>query len=155
MNTRGNKTRARAKRLVARIKNVKHHQFKLSTVVISGIVVLIVGIGIGGSTNVWDRSLKIVGIRPDIPTLDFSSLETTYEQLAANYDGTVDRSKILDGAKHGLVSALGDPYSVYFNADEAKSFSSDLSGSFSGIGAALALKDSAVTVSSALKGSPA
>lgn len=119
------------------------------------IILLVIGVGIGANTGVWNKSLQILGFKPDVPTLDFSSLEQTYEQLAANYDGTVDAKKAIDGANHGLVSALGDPYTVYFNADEAKEFSSDLSGSFSGIGAALALKDNVVTVSSVLSGSPA
>jgi len=136
-------------------RNVSPTRMSLWQAFAYSIILLVIGIGIGSNTGVWNKSLQILGFKPDVPTLDFSALEQTYEQLASNYDGTVDPKKAIDGANHGLVSALGDPYTVYFNADEAKEFSSDLSGSFSGIGAALALKDNVVTVSSVLSGSPA
>lgn len=36
-----------------------------------------------------------------------------------------------------MVDSIGDPYTVYFTADEAKEFLSDLEGTFEGIGAAI------------------
>lgn len=152
MSEKGNSTRAR---LAERVKKVQEYTFGLSTVLITSVIVLVVGIGIGGSTNTWNSSLKLLGLKPDAQELDFSSLQNTYDQLAANFDGNVDAKKAIDGAKHGLVAAMGDPYTLYFNAEESKKFSDNLSGAFSGIGAALAIKDDILTVSSVLEGSPA
>jgi carboxyl-terminal processing protease len=70
-------------------------------------------------------------------TLDYSSVTQVYNSLRSNYDGKLDTTKLLDGMKAGLVQAAGDPYTVYFNADSAKSFNDQLSGTFSGIGAEL------------------
>lgn len=74
--------------------------------------------------------------------LDYSSVNDVYAALKANFDGNLDQAKLLDGIKTGLAEATGDPHTEYFNADQAKSFTEQLTGTFSGIGAELG-KDSA------------
>lgn len=88
--------------------------------------------------------------------LDYSSVSQVYQSLKANYDGTVTESQLLDGLKEGLAQATNDPYTEYFNADEAKQFQNQLNNSFSGIGAALG-KDSSgnLIIVSPIKGFPA
>lgn len=71
--------------------------------------------------------------------LDYTSVDTLYQSLKNNYDGKLTENLLLDGLKHGLATATHDPYTVYFTADEAKTFSNDLNNSFSGIGAQLGL----------------
>jgi carboxyl-terminal processing protease len=88
-------------------------------------------------------------------SLDFSSLQQVYDTLRTKYDGNLDPDKLIDGAKHGLVEATGDPYTVYFNEDEAKEFAGDLEGTFEGIGAELGKKDNQLIVVSTIDGSPA
>lgn len=88
-------------------------------------------------------------------TLDFATVQDLYKQLSVNYDGTLDKQKLIDGAKHGMVDAVGDPYTVYFTADEAREFLNDLEGTFEGIGAELGKKDGALTVISTIENSPA
>jgi len=88
-------------------------------------------------------------------TLDFATVQDLYKQLSVNYDGTLDKQKLIDGAKHGMVDAVGDPYTVYFTADEAREFLNDLEGTFEGIGAELGKKDGALTVINTIEGSPA
>lgn len=88
-------------------------------------------------------------------TLDFATVQDLYKQLSVNYDGTLDKQKLIDGAKHGMVDAVGDPYTVYFTADEAKEFLNDLEGTFEGIGAELGKKDDALTIISTIENSPA
>lgn len=88
-------------------------------------------------------------------TLDLSSVQSLYRELAGSYDGSLDKQKLIDGAKKGMVDAVGDPYTVYFTASEAKEFLSDLEGTFEGIGAELGKKDDALVVVSTLEGSPA
>ncbi|MBC7746765.1 hypothetical protein H7Y40_02155, partial [Pedobacter sp.] len=79
-------------------------------------------------------------------TLDLSSLQALYTTLNSKYEGKLDTQKLIDGAKHGLAEASGDPYTVYFTADEAKSFMNDLEGTFDGIGAELGKKDNNLVV---------
>lgn len=88
-------------------------------------------------------------------SLDFSSLQKVYDVLRTKYDGNLDTTKLIDGAKHGLVEAAGDPYTVFFNDAEAKEFAGDLEGTFEGIGAELGKKDNQLIVVTTLDGSPA
>ena len=88
-------------------------------------------------------------------TLEFSSLQELYDVLRSKYDGTLDPNKLIDGAKHGMVAATGDPYTVYFNEDEAKEFAGDLEGTFEGIGAELGKRDNGLIIVTTLDGSPA
>jgi carboxyl-terminal processing protease len=69
--------------------------------------------------------------------LDYSSVDELYKALKDNFDGKLDSNKLVDGAKQGLVKAAGDPYTEYLNADDYKAFNSELTGSFTGIGAEL------------------
>lgn len=113
----------------------------VSAVKLSGVVVGIVAIfglgymfgsgtvSFGGSGSPENKSLPA--------KLDYSSVDEVYRALKANYDGKLDETKLLDGIKGGLAAATGDPYTTYFNADQAKEFDAQLQGTFSGVGAEL------------------
>jgi len=88
--------------------------------------------------------------------LDYSSVNDVYQSLKANYNGKLTADQLTDGLKHGLAEATKDPYTVYFTADEAKVFNSDLNQSLTGIGAQLEQDtDKSIVVVSPLVGSPA
>ena len=55
----------------------------------------------------------------------------------------------------GMTQSLKDPYTVFMNASEYKSFVEQSEGHFVGIGAQLGIKDDKVTVVSPIEGSPA
>jgi carboxyl-terminal processing protease len=67
--------------------------------------------------------------------LNFSSVDQVYSILSRDFDGNLNASKLIDGAKQGLVSAAGDPYTEFFNPTDAKAFNDQLAGSITGIGA--------------------
>ncbi len=87
--------------------------------------------------------------------LPLSSLQQTYDALRQEYDGTLDRNKLVEGANRGLVEASGDPYSTYLSKDEAAELQNDLDGTFSGIGAELDKKDGKLIIVAPLDDSPA
>ncbi|MDB5188315.1 MAG: ctpA [Candidatus Kaiserbacteria bacterium] len=58
------------------------------------------------------------------------------------------------GMAAGLAASLNDPYTFFMPPQENKDFSSQLSGSFEGIGAQIDIKDSNLVVVSPLKGTP-
>ncbi len=87
--------------------------------------------------------------------LDTRSLQQTYQALKSKYDGTLREKALIEGANRGLVEAAGDQYTAYFNAEEAKQFDNDLSGSFEGIGAELDKKNEQLVVVAPLEDSPA
>ncbi len=86
---------------------------------------------------------------------EWSKLELVLQMLESSYYEEIDREKLLDGAIRGMVSALGDPYTTYMNAEEAEQFTASVDSTFSGIGAEVTMLDGQVTVVSALKDSPA
>lgn len=97
-------------------------------------------------------SLGSSGSKEDLST---EGLQEIYDQLKKNYDGEVDAGKVLDGLKKGAVTSVGDSYTEYMNAEEAKEFNSVLDGKFEGIGAELAQQDGVITVVSPIKDTPA
>src|SRR5690348_7405401 len=67
----------------------------------------------------------------------------------------LDPQKMLNGAISGMVSSLGDPYSMYLPPVAQTSFQQQMAGKFEGIGAELAMKDKQIIVIAPLDGSPA
>ena len=63
--------------------------------------------------------------------------------------------EMVDGAIGGMVSALGDPYTVYLPAETKKISEEDLAGSFAGIGVELGYKDKSLAVMAPLADGPA
>lgn len=63
--------------------------------------------------------------------------------------------KMYYGAVEGMVASLDDPYSVYFDPDTAKKFSTELEGKFEGIGAEIGIKKNQLVVIAPLAGTPA
>jgi len=59
------------------------------------------------------------------------------------------------GAISGLMGSLNDPYSVFFNPDEATAFEDEIAGNFTGVGMEVGLKDKVLTVIAPLKNTPA
>lgn len=87
--------------------------------------------------------------------LDLASLKSVESILKQKFDGSISDEKLLDGAKQGLVSSAGDPYTVYLTAADAKLLSNDLNGTLSGIGAEIGLRNNHLTVISPVPGTPA
>lgn len=71
------------------------------------------------------------------------------------YRQPVSDKDLYYGAVKGMVAAAGDPYTVYFDPEEASEFNADLEGTFEGIGAEIGLKDDQLQIVAPLEGSPA
>ena len=53
-----------------------------------------------------------------------------------------------------MTNSLGDPYTYFFDPEQAKLFNQDLQGSFDGIGVEIGIKQGLLTVIAPLKGTP-
>lgn len=128
---------------------------RLSTVIL--VVAIVAAAAFVGGTRIDSiTNLFARGQNANLPAqLDFSSVQTVYNELRSQFDGKLDAQTLIDGAKKGLVSAAGDPYTVYFTNNEAKQFNSDLNGQFSGIGAEIGSKSNNLIIVSTLDNSPA
>ncbi|WLD95470.1 S41 family peptidase [Alkalihalobacillus sp. AL-G] len=86
---------------------------------------------------------------------EFEKIEKTYELISKQYYQKIEKEKLLEGAIQGMVETLGDPYSVYMDAETAEQFSDTLESSFEGIGAEVTMMDGYVTIVAPFEDSPA
>ncbi len=107
------------------------------------------------SANIQALIGPLFGIKVSADTLDLSSVEDTYRSLRANFDGTLDTSKLIDGASRGLTAAAGDKYTIFMDKTEATDFAKSLSGQVSGVGAEIGIRTSQPTIVRILADSPA
>lgn len=90
-------------------------------------------------------------------TADFSPFWKVWNTINEKYPSankTTDQERVY-GAISGLMGSLNDPYSVFFNPEEAKSFQEEIAGNFDGIGMEVGMKDKILTVIAPLKDTPA
>ncbi|MEA1926329.1 MAG: S41 family peptidase [Patescibacteria group bacterium] len=89
--------------------------------------------------------------------VDFNIFWDAWKKIDKGY---IDKDKLdpqarVYGAISGMVGALGDPYSGFMDPEETKDFSTDMEGSFEGIGAELGMKDGILTIIAPIEGMPA
>lgn len=106
-----------------------------------------------------DQAYK-VKIDRDVPPekdVDFKLFWQVWDTLSEQY---FDKSKLIPGemvygAIEGMVSALGDPYTMFLPPKENKIVDEDLSGKFQGVGMQLGFRNDKLAVMAPLEGSPA
>ncbi len=121
----------------------------LATSIIVSFITLVFGFAVGLNwTDIAGNFSPYLGGKTTVSSdVDFSSLETVYESLVGSFDGTIDKEKVIEEAKRGLVNAAGDKYTYYMTAEEASEFEKDLSGDVgAGIGVEIGERDGYVKV---------
>jgi len=128
------------------------------------VLVLIAGGGVLGwqaTSNGWIT--YITGVQQNEASLssgdqvDLSLFWTVWGLVEKQYvdQDAIDRQKMIYGSIKGMVSSLGDPYSVFMNPEETTEFTKDLDSELDGIGAQLSIENENLVVVTPLKGSPA
>ncbi len=129
-----------------------------------GLALLVATFGIGyraglsGTGGQLIKNTPLVGSIPVKPAaVDFSLFWDVWERLNRYFidKKALDPQKMVYGAISGLVSSLGDPYTVFLPPEQNKEAKDDLGGKFEGIGAQLGVKDKKIVVVAPLKGTPA
>ena len=87
----------------------------------------------------------------------WGELNEVYSQISSNYDGSIDKTALIEGAKKGLAASLGDPYTVYYDSKEAVEFKSSLNGEIkeAGVGVEMMKQGDYVVVTRTLPDNPA
>ena len=87
----------------------------------------------------------------------FSPLQQVYQLIKTYYYRAeeVDDQTLLHGALRGMIDALGDPYSTFFDPEEYARWQESLRGEYSGVGMEITIRDGKITVVSPLPGTPA
>jgi len=99
--------------------------------------------------------------RDDVPEylskdIDFNLFWQVWNLAKKNYvHQPVQDTELFYGALSGIISSLGDPYSVFFDPKTAEEFKQELEGTFSGIGAELGIKNNQLTIIAPLPDTPA
>ena len=96
--------------------------------------------------------------REDYERLEqFSELADLIDIAEEAYYEDTDRAKMIEGAAKGLMSALGDPYTYYYNPEEWQEMWEDDEGNYTGIGVLISAnyQTQICTISRVFKGSPA
>lgn len=137
-------------------KKWEERQISLGGTVIASVATLIIGFFLGVNwSNLAPKFLPYLGVRTHV-TNDWSELDDVYNMLVSNYDGEIDHNLIVEGAKKGLVAAVGDVYTEYMTSEEAKAYETALHGDIgAGIGIEMGLRDGYVRVLRTLPDNPA
>lgn len=87
--------------------------------------------------------------------VDFNVFWQIWNDIRANYvKQPVNEVDLFYGAVRGMIGALNDPYSDFYNPTLAAEFDQELSGSFSGIGVEIGKRNGTIVVIAPLAGSP-
>ncbi len=136
----------------------KEKKTSLGNAIILSVVMAVIGGVIGAN---WNKIVGGYGPYLGIDSgassaVDWSALNEVYDKLAATYNGEISTNDVVEGAKKGLVGALGDVYTVYMDKDESAEFYKDLHGDVgSGIGVEMGMRDGYVRVLRTLPDNPA
>lgn len=140
---------------VRKIRRMNDEKKRVATPVIILGFLVVAGIGyVAGAFNsqLYGGYNTLVGSSQ----LDLSSVQATYQSVIENYDGDIDKAKLVEGANRGLVDALGDQYTVYLNQKESTEFDDSLSGNIGGgIGIEISQRGDLPTVVRVLRDNPA
>lgn len=143
-------------------QGARRSPFKSYAVVLLLMIVFFGGWYVGrgrtlGAEGASDRDVKNVGLVSSVykGESDFSLFWDVWEDIQQNFvDQPVDDVDLFYGAMQGLVNAVGDPYSDFFDPETAAAFDEELAGSFTGIGVEIGIKNDQLVVIAPLEGSP-
>lgn len=71
------------------------------------------------------------------------------------YKTPIDQDEMVNGSIGGMIASLGDPNTRFVDAKTAVITSTELQGSFEGIGATIEMREGRLTIVTPIKGSPA
>jgi carboxyl-terminal processing protease len=89
------------------------------------------------------------------PGADFALQREVLGALQQSFYREVDPQVLEESAIKGMVAGLGDPYTAYMDPKEYAAFQEDASGTYSGVGMVVEMKDRLITIVSTFRGSPA
>src|SRR6202158_1204007 len=91
-----------------------------------------------------------------VSNVDLAELQQAIRVVQADYvDGSINTAKLSHGTVQGLIAALGDPFSSYYDPDQYKKLKQRYAGLYSGVGVTLAFSRDYPVITGTLAGSPA
>ena len=134
-------------------------QISLGNAIILSFVTLVIGFIVGMNwSHLFLQFSPYINPKQKVSTpMKWDELNEVYSQLSSNFDGSLDKANLIEGAKKGLTASLGDPYTVYFDSKEATEFKSSLNGEIkeAGVGIEMMKQGDFVVVTRTLPDNPA
>lgn len=132
------------------------------------ILIILLSFLLGWQLGHRDVQVKLATYKPTISivnkeppagiNVDFKLFWDTWDLVSRSYldKKAIEPKKLFYGAISGMVSALGDPYTVFLPPEQQKFSKEELNGSFEGVGIELGFnKDKRLVVMAPLPGTPA
>ncbi|MBP9711417.1 MAG: S41 family peptidase [Candidatus Pacebacteria bacterium] len=136
---------------------LKERRNHIVLILIAGFFALGLGIGMHSrpaSEKIIDLENKESEISAKTDFAPFWKVWNIIDEKSPNASKADDQKRVYS-AIAGLMGSLGDPYSVFFLPDEAKSFEEQIAGNFSGVGMEVGIKNKILTVIAPIKDTPA
>ena len=144
------------------VKKTDYPEFKekkvsLGNAIIIGFVLAIIGVFVGVNFNNIFGGFGIYLGGSKTSQINQSELDEIYGKLREAYNGEIDEEKLLEGAKKGMVEAVGDVYTEYMDEEEADNYTNSvLHGNVgAGVGVEMGLRDGYVRILRLLPNNPA
>src|SRR6202011_6251255 len=119
-------------------------------------VVAVLGFGLGILTDQAFPDVVPYFAHHTTGRVDTTELQQAIRVIQADYvDANVDSTKLSHGTVQGLISALGDPFSAYYDPAAYKRLQEVYTGRYSGIGIYLTFTTSYPVITGTVPGSPA
>jgi len=104
-------------------------------------------------------SLTLIGVAWGLQKVTHNAMGTiqflyTLGKIRSSYVGEYTDKKLFEGAMHGMVESLDDPYSEYLDQEAFTSLNEMTDGTFGGIGVVLGQRNKEFVVVSPMEGSP-
>lgn len=140
------------------------------SIVFALVIVFIAGWGLGnnnpGSPLIFNNAAseetgELIGKNSNPPAwlsndVEFDLFWEAWRKIQDDFvDTPIVEPTLFYGAMRGMVSSLGDPYSVFMEPEDATEFNEELAGRFEGIGAEIGIKNQRLTIIAPLPESPA
>jgi carboxyl-terminal processing protease len=124
-----------------------------------GALVLMLAIGfVAGAwvDQAYPEWVPYVGHRT-VQRIDVTSIQEAARLIQADYvDSNVDTKKLAHGSIQGMVTSLGDPFTIYFTPEQYKRLQDSYAGRYTGIGVYLSFNTAGYPViTGTVPGSPA
>ena len=122
------------------------------------VIVAVAYLGVGLQSALENRSVAALKEGSVVDARLVSKLQTLEDIIDKDFFlDAVSEEELRDGIYRGLMNALGDPYTVYYSAEELASFMQQTEGTYYGIGAYMAQdkETSLPMITDVMQGAPA
>lgn len=106
------------------------------------------------SSNIENSKHKKDGLS-NVDFEDLDKVSQAFQLIKEHYIEEIDDQELIEGAIHGMLDVLEDPYSSYMDHEMTDRFTEQIESSFEGIGAEVSMVNGKVTIVAPIKDSPA